>query len=293
MRSKNYYSDGGLEQLVFVNVDDGYALVNSPRGESPTLYATFDGALTWHREAFVKGETPESITASQDAFYIVGGLKCPKAHASCEIWQISRSAVGSHRWIAVSRSYDYTHEANYPFAAVFGSHVFVTTQEQVTPYHTLFGASNNDGRSFKVDVVSNLSSVNGCEVHATSELTIWAECDDGMMSGAIEISTDGGDHWRALNLGPQGTRFEIGTIDSVSSDVTYLDNGLYASQLWRLEGEADTPTLAGTLPYPQVATLAFTSETQGFALSTPSGPKSRQVLYETIDAGKHWKRLFI
>jgi hypothetical protein len=47
------------------------------------------------------------------------------------------------------------------------------------------------------------------------------------------------------------------------------------------------------LPHPQVATLAFTSATQGFALSTPIGPKSRQVLYVTIDAGKHWKRLFM
>jgi photosystem II stability/assembly factor-like uncharacterized protein len=135
--------------------------------------------------------------------------------------------------------------------------------------------------------------VNGCEVRATSDLTIWAECDEGMMSGSIEISTDGGRHWRSLNLGPQGTRFEIGTIDSVSSDVTYLYNGLYASQLWRLGDETDTSTLVGTLPHPQVATLAFTNAVQGFALSTPIGPKSRQVLYETSDAGKHWVRLFI
>jgi photosystem II stability/assembly factor-like uncharacterized protein len=292
LRSKAY-TQGGLEQLVFANVSDGYALVSAPKGESPTLYATFDGARTWHREAFVKGETPESITASQDAFYSVGSLKCSKAHALCEIWRIGRTAVGSRHWSAVSRSYNFTHEANYPFVAAFGSHVFVTTQEQGKPYHTLFGASNDDGRTFIVNVVPILSSVNGCELQPSSALTIWAECDDGMISGEIEISTDGGGHWRVVYVDHPGEPFDFGTIDPVSSDLTYSDNGRYASQLWRLSDEADRSTLAGKLPYPQVATLAFTDVARGFALSATIGPTSRQVLYETSDAGRHWKRLYI
>jgi hypothetical protein len=290
--SKNYYTHGGLEQLVFADVNDGYALVSSPKG-SATLYATFDGARSWHREAFVEGEAPESITASNGAFYAVGSVSCPTGHVDCEIWRISRSAVGSHKWHAVSRSYNFTHDANYPFVAAFGSRVFITAQEQAEPGHTLFGASKNNGRSFKVADVPNLSSVNGCELQPASSDTIWAECDDGMMSGEIEISTDGGDHWRVVYDNRPGAPFDFGTVDPVSSDLTYSDDAQYAGQLWSLRAGAKRSTLAGTLPYPQVASLAFTNIDDGLALSATIGPQSRQVLYETIDAGKHWKRLFM
>jgi hypothetical protein len=290
--SKNYYTHGGLEQLVFANVNDGYALVSSAKG-SPALYATFDGARSWHRETFVKGETPESIAASQDAFYAVGSVTCPAAHVDCGIWRISQSVVGSHQWVAMSRSYNFAHGANYPFVAAFGSRVFITAQEQGKPYHTLFGRSNNDGRTFKVNVVPNLSSVNGCELQPASLGTVWAECDDGMMSGEIEISTDGGGLWRVVYDNRPGQPFDFGTIDPVSSDLTYSDDAQYASQLWSLRDGAKRSTMVGTLPYPQVAGLAFTNIADGFALSATIGPKSRQVLYETNDAGKQWKRVFI
>jgi photosystem II stability/assembly factor-like uncharacterized protein len=286
------FTEGGLEELVFANVHDGYALVSSPKGESSTLYATFDGAHSWHRESFVKGEAPVSITASQDAFYAVAALPCPKGHTNCETWRISRSAVGSRSWAAVSRSYQFGHDSDYPYIAAFGSRVFLTTQEQSEPGQTFFASSDDDGRIFKVATVTNLSSVNQCSLLPTSTVVIWAGCDDGNMQGTVEVSADGGDHWRVLSEGLLGTHFAFGTLDPVSSDLTYLDNGLETHQLWRIGYKSKGSSLTGRLPYPEVAELSFTDADHGFALSPTIGPKNRQVLYETSDAGRRWTRLF-
>lgn len=55
---------GSIYQLAFANAEDGLALINDTTKQNLLLFATFEGALTWHREENGAGPRIESITST-------------------------------------------------------------------------------------------------------------------------------------------------------------------------------------------------------------------------------------
>jgi hypothetical protein len=282
---------GGLEQLDFANSLDGFELLDPGYQKSTQLYATFDGGRSWHHEDFIAGEIVERITSTPSTFYIIGGVKCSTTNQLCLRWQLCSSPVAESRWTKDSRPYDFGHDSIYPAVAAFGDRVWVTTQEQSKPYLTPLATSTNSGRTFRVRTVPNLPSVACCGISATSVTTIWAQCDDGNMTGDIEYSNDGGVHWRNLANVTLG-EFFFGTFDPVSDNVAFFLNGVHASDFCELIDGASKSVIVGKPPHPQLSSLSFTSQSQGLALSSPVGTLGRQILYETTDGGANWKRVF-
>ncbi len=282
---------GGLVQLDFANALDGYELLNPGGQRSDQLYATFDGGRHWHHDDFIAGETIERIASTPSMIYVVGGVKCATTNELCQRWQLNSSPAAASHWTRVSRPYAYGHDSIYPAVTAYANSVWVTTQEQSKPYLTLMASSSNGGKTFAVRSVSNLPSLLGCALTATSSTSIWAQCDDGNMAGDVEYSNDGGTAWRNLASVTFG-EFFWGAFDAVTNDVAFFENGAHSHQLGELIGGATKVIIAGTTPYTQLSALSFTSPTRGLALSSSIGPSSRYVLYETTDGGDHWKRLF-
>jgi hypothetical protein len=282
---------GGAEQIDFANPQDGYELLDPGYQKTPRLYATFNGGKSWHHEAFIPGETVESITSTPFRFYIIGGLKCSATNEICQRWQLSSSTVSTARWETDSRPYNFGHDSIYPAVTAHSDHVWITAQEQARPYRTFLAFSTNGGHTFRVRSVPNLPSVAGCGLTATSLTTIWAQCDDGNMAGDIEYSSDSGAKWRNLANKTLG-EFFFGTFDPVTDNLAFFLNGEHSSELFELIDGARKSVDVGKPPHPQLESLDFVDQSHGLALSAPLGIVNRHVLYETDDGGVSWTRLY-
>jgi hypothetical protein len=280
---------GNLEDLVFANSLDGYA-VKRTNGVVTLLYATFDGARTWHQEVIAPAQAINTIIASSTAFYAMASF-CPTSGASsCHQVRLERSAIGSGRWTNQSTvTLGFSHNEGEPSLAAFGPDVWLTLQEQNKPYHSLLATSYNEGRTFAVRTQPLLTSVSACQLSATSTITLWAQCDDGMMAGNIVYSSDGGAHW-SVNQGESGA-FMFGYFDPVTSFYAIYFDGNHLRRLERLTAATHTAVLVGRTPIQQQFQLAFVNEHQGVALSYQFGNLNRQALYETSDAGQRWRRI--
>jgi hypothetical protein len=181
-----------------------------------------------------------------------------------------------------------------PAIAAFGPDVWLTGQQQAKPYKSLFAVSRAYGQEFDVSSVPTLQSVNGCELEALSTTDLWAQCDYGMMAGALPHSEDGGVHWTLKKDGPLG-QFWFGVFDPVSSTVAFFVSEMKSQGLYRVTNGTATIRAVGRAPDPAtpgLSALDFTNATQGLALSDPLGNSPRRYLYRTENAGRDWIRVF-
>jgi hypothetical protein len=279
---------GNLYGLDFANPSDGYALSWSSGGRT-ALFATFDGGRSWHREVIRLDQRIEWITSTPTAFYAVSGT-CPELNKSCDGWELDRTQASVSEWTGRPLPISIAHGLEPPQVAAYGSNVWLTGQQQSTPYHALLATSHDSGRTFSVAIQSALSSVNGCGLEPSSPSVIWAQCDQGNMAGDIPLSRDGGAHWITTNGSLTGN-FAWGVFDPVSADAAYFVNGWHPGALYRIVVQNERTQAIGRPPYPELSSMVFTSASSGMALSQPIGPSGRQVLYGTDDGGVAWRVL--
>ena len=278
---------GNIVDLNFANADDGLALTNDLRTHKLLLFATFDGGRSWHRETSGSGERIYSLTSTPSSFYAVTD-SCTTTTHFCRRFQLDRSPASSLHWTTQSVTpIGGRNNSNAPSVAAFGHDVWLTTQEQVKPYLSQLATSYDDGRTFVVTSEPSLNSVNGCDVTATSSITLWAQCDEGMMTGYVMYSDDGGSQWTTVEGEPE--RYVWGSFDPVSSFDAVSINGDHMNQLERLNASTRMNILTGRSPTPGIRQLTFVTTQQGVALGQGNGPEQNMTLYETSNAGKSWR----
>jgi hypothetical protein len=279
---------GPLEELDFANANDGLAEVE---GESASaLWVTFDGGMTWQRDVIGPDELVNSVASSATAFYAVTSSCTTGANRSCENGRLESSPVTSIQWTSHFLPIGQRDDSGLPSIAAFGNDVWLTTQEQEKPYLSLLATSYNGGQTFAVRSKPLLTSVAGCSLDATSSVTLWAQCDQGMMTGDIVYSHDGGATW-SYGHGGLG-RFGFGTFDPISTFASVFVNYFPGGQL---QGVQFLPTAAskaiplGRAPAKGISQLAFVDPEQGLALGHGFGVGDFATLYETSDGGKRWR----
>jgi photosystem II stability/assembly factor-like uncharacterized protein len=280
--------NGPLYELDFANASDGLAVVQSANSLT-TLYATFNGGASWQRDFIRTDQRINSVASTSTTFYAVTSY-CPDPNANCTLGQLNSSPASSTDWTAHGLPIGLKHFSALPNVAAFGRDVWLTTQEQAKPYTTFLATSYNEGETFAIRSTPMLSSVVACGLTATSTVTLWAQCDQGMMSGDIVVSYDGGHTW-SYGHGGIG-QFGFGTFDPISTFaavyINYMDGDTLHAIQFLPTGLSNAETL-GKPPSTNITQLTFVSPLQGLALGHGNGVGDFATLYETSDGGKRWR----
>lgn len=86
---------GSLERLVFANALDGYALEGAAAPTS--LYATTNGATTWHRVKIPSGDSVYGFTATSHALYALFA-HCTRVNQACDSYRLVHSTLRATSW---------------------------------------------------------------------------------------------------------------------------------------------------------------------------------------------------
>lgn len=279
---------GTLNELDFANVNDGLAVVQTMATSS--LWVTFNGGDSWRRDVITPNQLINSVASTSTTFYAVTSRCAGGANRSCGSDQLDSSPATSTLWSAHALPLTREHDAGLPALAAYGDDVWLTTQEQAKPFRSLLATSYDGGKTFAVRSQPLLNSVAGCSLSATSSVTLWAQCDQGMMTGDIVFSHDGGATW---SYGHGGlSRFGWGAFDPISpfaaTFVNYFPGGRL--QAVRFVGTASGPSRSlGRAPAEGITQLTFVGTEQGLVLGHGYGVGDFATLYETNDGGVRWR----
>jgi hypothetical protein len=279
---------GPLNELDFANSDDGLAVVQTTATSS--LWVTFNGGTTWRRDVIGPNQLINSVASTSTTFYAVTSRCSEGADRSCGNEQLDSSPVSSILWSAHVLPLGRKDDSGLPAIAAYGKDVWLTTQEQAKPYKSLLATSYDGGNTFAVRSKPLLSSVAGCSLNATSSVTLWAQCDQGMMTGDVVFSHDGGATW---SYGHGGlSRFGWGTFDPMSPFSSAFVNYFPGAQLQDVEFLSTASSTAeplGRAPAKGITQLTFVDPQQGLALGHGYGVGDFATLYETSDGGNRWR----
>jgi photosystem II stability/assembly factor-like uncharacterized protein len=284
-------SSGNLNELVFANTQDGYAVDSSSRGSQ--LYATLNGGVSWRKAQIRPDQVIDWMAWTSTNFYAVTSKTCAPSQKACNSFALDRSAAASIVWSAMPVPIGPTHATQPPEVTAFGSDVWLTGQQQEEPGKALLASSRLYGQGFNVTSVPELMSVNGCALEAMSTTDLWAQCDEGMMAGTVPYSDDGGAHWIVKENGLLG-QFHFGVFDPVSDAVAFFVGSRNMNVLYQVTNGAATIKVVGRSPdsaTPGLSALAFTNFNQGLALSGVLGNSQRRYLYRTENGGRNWTRV--
>lgn len=284
VRSSPGSPTGTLASLVFANTNVGYAVVGT--GSSTTLYATFDGARSWHRRIVTIPGVIESVAATTTKLY-VEVANCAVTVPYCQNFRLATSALSADRWtsarIPVSRT---SAEGSFfgPITAR-GSDVWVTeTGSRAFVVH-----SRDAGRTFTLVASPQLLSVTGCALTATSATTLWAQCSTGMLDG-YWFSGDAARSWTYVATPKPVAGTAGGLFDPVSADLAYLARGGTTNPLERITNHAHTVATVGRLSCPTIIALTFVDASHGLAACEDY---TYSFLEVTRDGGATWHHVAI
>jgi hypothetical protein len=272
-------------ELVFANRDVGFAEVGlvSPS----TFYVTFNGAKTWHEEKMPFGNRIEGFATTSKYVYAVTvkfEKKLNEGDGGNKDYRLARSPLTSLHWSSTPiPNSNFTWGFLGPIAA-FGSNIWISEQRS----HELLVRSQNYGKTLTTLVLPYpaLTSVAGCALTATSLVTLWAQCPTGMQI-QFYYSDDGGARWTLIDPVSQISGAGGGYFDPVSSNLGYLDVGLFSDDIYRITNDAHSAKFVGAFKCAGVNPLVFTSEADGLALCGGNyDPPSR--LFRTTDGGATW-----
>jgi hypothetical protein len=280
---------GMLTSLVFANANVGYALLGGGNGDEgynrpSVLYATFNGAKTWHKETIAKGDSIFAFEASTSEIYAVTA-HCHGATLPCEDYQLARSTLAAKKWIGRSIP-GYSAGLEIALFGAYGSNVWLDVTQL-----GLLDTSHNDAKSFTQRQQSGMGSPGTCELTATSTSTIWAECPTGMLAN-FQVSTDGGARWRVIPTG-EYSNTGGGDFDPVSSSIAYFDQtpGHKNTKIYRIVNSGRDLVLAGTVNCHQSLSYVFTSKARGMALCLTGPSLSSGQLLSTFNGAASWVAL--
>ena len=282
-------STGMLDELVFANANDGYSLVgggNSAKGYNPPslLYATLNGARTWHQERIAAGVGIFAFEASAHEIYAVTA-HCVGTELPCQNFRLDRSALSTKKWTEGAIP-GYSAGLELGLFGAYGSDVWLDVSQ-----HGRVDTSHNDGKTFTQRVHRNFGSPGTCDLTATSASTLWARCPTGMMADFF-FSRDGGVRWSTIPVGLYSNTGG-GTFDPVSSTLAYLDYGqsMETPGLYRITRAGRDLVDVGKLPCASVESFVFTDQAHGLALCLKSAAPSSAQLVQTSDGGASWHRV--
>ena len=302
------YADSGtgsLDQLVFANAQDGYATENI-WGKQSTLYATFDGGRSWHRERIKGAQFIQSLTTSPTDFYVITN-RCDPSHNTCTDWHLAHTPVQASNWTSTPLPENFLRDGTPSWGlqvAAYGAKAWILEQSKSSQKLAI---STNGGKSFLVHAEPGLTGAATCRLTATSTTSLWATCAQGNELSELSYSGDGGDHWTSSSLkfkvtvnskGSKGTSVQLlsfGSFDPVAGNTAYATDGFSATPghaIYQLAaGRSGAFRVVGSLPTPKYFYfLTFTNSNQGLAYAfVDQGAKDP--LWSTDNGGKSWRRV--
>ncbi len=278
---------GTLLSMHFANVNDGYAIVGVT--DPTALYATLNGARTWHRVTMGKDVTTLGLTTTEKSIIAITGV-CSRSGLSCHDYRIARSSLKAQRWTSSTMPIGRSGKLvwGFPYVpAAFGNDVWISEQP---PGPAVIFISRDGGTSFKRIVTPTLGSVNSCGLIPESAVNLWAECPTGMQMSFF-FSKDAGTTWSSI---PQEQFFGTagGFFDPATSNLAYLDYG-GTGPLVRVATSPRSVTTLGALSCSKVDSsingLIFDNAGNGLALCFPGDEQSGGRLERTTDGGIRWR----
>lgn len=276
---------GSIEEVVFESVLDGY--VSEQSGSTTTLYATFDGARTWHRTLTSRHFGLSDLTATSGSLYAVS-MRCAKqanGNVGCTHYRLMHSSLTAKHWTSTP----IPNGTNYPWGflgnvAAYGNHVWLTEGAK----WSILVSSTDRGRTLQTNTIPQLGSTAGCFLSAMSAQVLWAECPGGMQS-TFYRSRNGGFEWAQVPAG-QWNGTGGGYFDPVSRSLAFLDYGLRSGKysLYRVTDYGSALTGVSTPTCSSIWSLEFVNRSDGLMLC---GSYPSAVLERTIDGGKSWHRV--
>jgi photosystem II stability/assembly factor-like uncharacterized protein len=281
---------GSLEELLFANALDGYALEGDATDR--TLYATFDGARSWQRVVMPGGHTVFDMAAS-DGRFIAIAPRCPGA-ANCDHYELATAPIGSPRWSArpIPRSSGVGGE-DIGLGAAAGR---IWLDEQ-PPSGALLLVSADQGANYRVEAAP-ADGPGPCEPMPMTATELWLECPTGMMASFFWSAT-GGSRFIAF---PNSIRYSPtggGAFAPITGTLAYLDAGVGSrppGEIYRLRASAKaiTATKVGRLSLSSVSSLLFFDPTTALALGwidSADGRSQRFLVLASGDGGQDWRTI--
>ncbi len=302
----------GVTGLRFLNAQYGWAF-------GPELWATDDGAKTWHQVSTGGASVTDLETANGQAYALFGDCAPPAGStgdtiANCRSFTLKTASAGSDQWTAVpgvpsglAASGGIQGSALLMLAGPVGN--APATGYLIAPDGTLYagplgggawhrvaalpcapGPAANSGLPERVMLAGTGSAASGAPrlaltcVGPTAGDTVVYNSDDG---GATWTKRAGVAAAGTAHIGvPQSlTGLPDGTLILATQPATSAAGGIYllapgASQ-WQAAGLADPSGSADGFSY-----VGMTSESQGVALG---GSASLHAIWMTSDGGKTWQ----
>jgi hypothetical protein len=280
---------GMLTSLVFASADVGYALVGGGNDDlgynhPSVLYATFNGAQTWHKETIAKGDSIFAFETSKSEIYAVTA-HCHGTTLPCQDYQLARSTLAAKKWIG-RRIPGYSDGLEINQFGAYDSDVWLDVSQL-----GLLDISHDSAKNFTQNTHTRMASPGTCDLTATSSSTIWAKCPTGMLAN-FQLSTDGGVRWRVIPT-PEYANTGGGNFDPVSSSLAYFDQGpgLKSTKIYRIVNSGRDLVFAGTVSCHQSLSYVFTSKSHGLALCLTGPSLSNGHLISTSNGGASWSTL--
>lgn len=280
---------GMLTSLVFANANVGYALLGGGDDDlgynhPSVLYATFNGAKTWHKETIAKGDSIFAFEASMNEIYAVTA-HCHGTTLPCQDYELARSTLAAKNWVGRNIP-GYSDGLEIGLFGAYSSNVWLDVTQM-----GLLDTSHDDAKNFTQNSHTGMVSPGTCDLTATSSLTIWAKCPTGMLAN-FQLSTDGGVRWRVIPT-PEYSNTGGGNFDPVSSSLAYFDQGPGPknTKIYRIINSGRDLVLAGTVSCHQSLSYVFTSQSHGIALCLTGTSLSIGHLLSTSNGGTSWSAL--
>jgi photosystem II stability/assembly factor-like uncharacterized protein len=275
---------GTLSHLVFASSEVGFAVVRTKTTNA--IYATYDGARTWHRRAVTVSGVIESIAPTSSALYAEIAV-CAATVAYCQRFRIARSPLTSDRWTSAPLPVNRSSSPGTFFGPVAANGADVWVNEIAS--HAYVARSTNSGRSFSLIASPELGSVAGCSLTATSPTTVWALCPTGMLE-SFWYTNDAARSWTYVVTPHAVAGTGGGLFDPVSPDLAYLAMGGATNPVERITNSARTTATVGRIGCASLLALTFTDEEHGLAVCNLYSVSS---LEATSDGGARWRRAAI
>jgi hypothetical protein len=283
-----------VQQLVFANAMDGMAIgssVKTSQGFTTPIYATRDGGRTWTTTE-ISPTTQIRDLASTPGYWYAVTSRCLPANVECSHYRLQRTPVSNTHWTSLPLPSPLAKYGSVMNLTAYGDDVWLSTMDQISaPYPSYVAISHNYGESFSVSIHPQLNAVTACGVEAMSYQVLWAICNQGMMTGQIPYSDDGGLHWLVAPQGDVLSSFQFGSFDPLDAQLAFAVEGNAPVRLYRIVNGTSPPEIVGMLPnhiFPN--NLCFVNERVGFLLTDGEGSTPSMSILYTSDGGAHWSK---
>ncbi|MHB8246566.1 MAG: hypothetical protein ACYDGN_14700 [Acidimicrobiales bacterium] len=291
---------GSVNSLVFANRADGYALESDPANPLETkVYATTDGARTWHRVAFASHTSIYRMVSSSKEFYAIL-VRCSGSTTSetCDESRLGRSKLGSRTWSSVAIPGITT--ADSVGVSVQGSQVLLNYQADTAGAKSMLLTSRDGKGPFTSRSLPSLAGGAICD-RTAMQGGVWAICPGGMMVTYLHSPSEQGPFtrvWVYPGTGGGGFAPVTGKVAYRYTGVASTDPAIPANELQRTTNGGTTFSPVRRMPFTgfSASELLFFNAEDGLALGAvlpASGNVNQEVftLFETHDGGRSWSKV--